>query len=366
MKQLLAFWPSLGPWYKRKCDFTGETILTNLSDKARFPVYKYEVFISDQRTPIEATYDPNQSFFAQLKKLQEANPRPHQIGENNENCFYCDDVWGCKSCYLSTSMLECENLFYSYRNLKGVDSIDLVFCFDVEKSISVTYGEKCYKTYYSLHVTNCRNSYFLYDCVNCSNCFMCWNLRNKEFCIRNEQYSKEEYKKKLEEYTLSSRTSIDILQQEFEQHVKDDALHKAVDNLNCEGVTGTYNINCKNSEELFFVQESQDCKNVFRAYQDSDCMDCGGLMDSQLCYMCSGVSYGHKLKFSAYSIRCQNSAYLDNCHSCNNCFGCVSLKRKEFCILNKQYTKEEYEKLLPQIIEKMRAPSSAGEADSEW
>ena len=38
---------------------------------------------------------------------------------------------------------------------------------------------------------------------------------------------------------------------------------------------------------------------------------------------------------------------------CSNSFGCIGLKRNEYCILNKQYTKEEYEKLVPQIIEKM-------------
>ncbi|MBU0627026.1 hypothetical protein KKG31_00025 [Patescibacteria group bacterium] len=78
-------------------------------------------------------------------------------------------------------------------------------------------------------------------------------------------------------------------------------------------------------------------------------------MDSQLCYMCSGVSYGYNLSFSAYSIRCQNSFYLDNCYDCKNCFGCISLKRKEFCILNKQYTKEEYERLVEEIKRKMQA-----------
>ncbi|MBU1757578.1 hypothetical protein KKG31_00030 [Patescibacteria group bacterium] len=115
--------------------------------------------------------------------------------------------------------------------------MDLVFCFDVEKSISVTYGENCYKTYYSLHVKNCRNAYFLYDCVDCSNCFMCRNLRNKEYYISNKQYTKEEYKKKVSEYKLSSRKTIKKLQQEFEQHVRKDAIHQSVDNINCENVT---------------------------------------------------------------------------------------------------------------------------------
>lgn len=34
-------------------------------------------------------------------------------------------------------------------------------------------------------------------------------------------------------------------------------------------------------------------------------------------------------------------------------FGCVGLRNKKYCILNKQYTKEQYEILVPQIIDSM-------------
>ena len=46
---------------------------------------------------------------------------------------------------------------------------------------------------------------------------------------------------------------------------------------------------------------------------------------------------------------------------CQNCFGCSGLKHAQYCILNKQYTKEEYESLAPQIIEKMIADGEWGE-----
>jgi hypothetical protein len=34
----------------------------------------------------------------------------------------------------------------------------------------------------------------------------------------------------------------------------------------------------------------------------------------------------------------------------SDCFGCVGLKKKKYCILNKQYTKEQYEELVAKII----------------
>ncbi|MDI6883360.1 MAG: hypothetical protein QMC93_02760 [Patescibacteria group bacterium] len=42
------------------------------------------------------------------------------------------------------------------------------------------------------------------------------------------------------------------------------------------------------------------------------------------------------------------------CISSSNLFGCVGLRHKQYCILNKQYTKEEYERLVPKIIEHMK------------
>jgi hypothetical protein len=50
-----------------------------------------------------------------------------------------------------------------------------------------------------------------------------------------------------------------------------------------------------------------------------------------------------------------DSQYCMNCHSSSNLFGCVGLRKKEYCIFNKQYSKEEYEDLKRKIIEHMKA-----------
>jgi hypothetical protein len=47
--------------------------------------------------------------------------------------------------------------------------------------------------------------------------------------------------------------------------------------------------------------------------------------------------------------------YCIDCQYSKDCFGCVGLQRKQYCILNKQYTKEEYETLVPKIIEHMKS-----------
>jgi len=44
-----------------------------------------------------------------------------------------------------------------------------------------------------------------------------------------------------------------------------------------------------------------------------------------------------------------------------HCFACVGLRNKQYCILNKQYTEEEYNILVPKIIEHMRKTGEWGE-----
>jgi len=144
----MAFWPSIGKWYKRKCDFSGETIVTNYPNSSDFPVYKSHYFESDDWERKSLEIDFQSPFFPQLKSLQSLIPRPHMLGINNKNCDYCDDAWSCKSCYLSISMLECENLFYSYRNIRCNNSSDLVFCFDSDQCYHLVNSTNCFKIKY--------------------------------------------------------------------------------------------------------------------------------------------------------------------------------------------------------------------------
>ena len=50
---------------------------------------------------------------------------------------------------------------------------------------------------------------------------------------------------------------------------------------------------------------------------------------------------------------CENLIYCTECKKTKDCFACSGLVEKQYCILNKQYTREEYESLVPKIIEHM-------------
>ncbi len=57
--------------------------------------------------------------------------------------------------------------------------------------------------------------------------------------------------------------------------------------------------------------------------------------------------------FSIFSWKNQDVEYTQHCHSSKSLFGCVGLRNKKYCIFNKQYTKEEYEKIRGKIIQQM-------------
>lgn len=56
-----------------------------------------------------------------------------------------------------------------------------------------------------------------------------------------------------------------------------------------------------------------------------------------------------------------NVRYSYNCNASDNIFGCVGLRRKQYCIFNKQYTKEDYEALVSKIVEHMKSTGEYGQ-----
>lgn len=60
-------------------------------------------------------------------------------------------------------------------------------------------------------------------------------------------------------------------------------------------------------------------------------------MQSQKCFFCRAPNNSKNIEYS------------DRLTNCSDCFGCVMLRNKQYCILNKQYTKEEYFEVIKKI-----------------
>jgi len=77
------------------------------------------------------------------------------------------------------------------------------------------------------------------------------------------------------------------------------------------------------------------------------------------------VDIGQNVDHIYWSFSCWDHAhynfYSSNCQSCSYIFGCSGLKHQSYCIFNKQYTKEEWETIVQQIIKKMQNEGTWGE-----
>ncbi len=187
------------------------------------------------------------------------------------------------------------------------------------------------------------------------------NLRNKEYFFENKPVSKEEFEKLKQR--LGSYQNLQETKERFKKF-KLQFPQKFIHGLQNENVIGDYLINCKNSEFCFDSANLWDCKYVFQAFDKlnnaMDIQECG---EAEKIYECAFSGYNSQnLLFTTHSLG--EPADLLYCYYCphsKNLFGCVSVQHKEYCILNKQYTKEEYETLVPRIIEHMRKTVEWGE-----
>ena len=361
VKLHLSFW-MFGKFRKGKSDLSEENMITVLPEKNRYPIYTLHEWHSDKWDAMDygMKYDPARPFFDQLKELQEKVPHPHQNGANNTKCDWCDDVWNSKNCYLSRSMEECEDLYYSYRNIKVKNSVDMTVCFGTEKSYDCADCHHSFRLFYSKHSRDCINSYFLYDCRNCQDCFMSWNLRNKQYCIENVQYTKEEYEEKLRSFDLGSYDSIQLLKDKFQKIIQSETVHRANFNLKTHNSSGNYLLDVKDCQNCNTISESEDCYNCIRGFKQKTNIDSDGCWFSELMGNSSCCLNGYAEKYCVWSSS-RYSEYLDLCLECENCFGCVGLKKKKYCILNTQYSKEEYDNLKDQIIADMRKRGEYGQ-----
>ncbi|MEK6615628.1 MAG: hypothetical protein AABZ32_05890 [Bacteroidota bacterium] len=185
-------------------------------------------------------------------------------------------------------------------------------------------------------------------------------MRQKEFYIFNQPYSEEDYRKKLKEYDFGSSAGLGKIKKEYSHWI----LQFPRKNMNLQ--------NCENCEgnDLFYSNESFHCFGLLKAdhakycYQGDMNMYSYDIFNSgrpNWCYEGLTPDDSYMTHFSWFSWKCKNVLYGINCHSSENLFGCVGLHRAKYCILNKQYSKEEYEALVPKIIEHMKKTGEWGE-----
>ena len=341
--------------YHRKCDITWENIISIYSPDKPYPVYELDEWKSDRYDPFEywRNYDFSKTFFEQLWEL--INETPKQSLFRSSSCVdspyinYCS--WMNK-CHLIFDSMESEDCIYGTKVSYCKNCLDCDYTIKSELCYSCNDCSNCYGLKYSSYSNDCRESEFLNDCIWCMNCFMCKWLRNKSYHIFNKEYSKEEYQ---EEVGKIKAKSIQELEEIFEKFCLDIPSRSCFINNSEDSSWNNLN-NCSSAQHCFDAFDIQDCKYCSRIFWSKDCYDYESWWhNTSKIYNCIWTgSHSSEVLFSV----CTMSKTLRVMYSilstgCSDCFGCVNMKDNQYCILNKQYTKEEYEELVPKIIEKM-------------
>lgn len=300
-------------------------------------------------------YDVNKSFFEQFHQLLKAVPWPSRDVQRLVNSDYSNQASDLKNCYLVFNTAKSENCLYGVASLGMRDSMDFYFCGASELCYELVNADNCYATFFSQDVSNCRNVWYSRDCHDCSDCFGCANLRSKKYCILNIQYSKEEYQEKIK--TITPGECYAFWNTQPYRYAQ--AVH------NSSNSVGEYLYNCKNAHECYQVIDAENvayCQNMSRGIKDSmDYTNWGN--NAELIY--ESISVGENARNLKFCFNCwpgsHDLEYCVNVMSSSDCFGCVNLRKKQYCILNKQHDRESFDKLKTRIIARMRDDGEYGE-----
>jgi hypothetical protein len=339
--------------------FTGEIIFSLYPEQANRKIITQEEWFSDSWDPRDYAreYDFSRPFFEQLFDLDTEVPIYGLNVTGMIRSEYCANASYLKDCYLIFNSNNTENSLYGNSVDRCRDCLDNSHISDSERCHECFWVQNCYQCYHTIMCVDSRNMWFSRDCLGCSDCFGCTNLRKASYCIFNQQYSKEEYFSKLKEMNLNTRSGIEEARKACREFWKTqpNKYHQGLMNLNS---TGAYVSHCKNVLDSYLVRNSEDMRycQYMLVPGNKNCMDVsvwGQNTENSYETSVSGEnSYNLKFTLDCWpNVRdCEYSMHLK---SSSDCFGCVGLKSAQYCILNKQYSKEEYFEMVDKIKKHM-------------
>ncbi len=354
-------------FYTCSCGLCGKRTMTEHPPHENRTVYCRDCWFSDKWDA--STYGRDADFsrpiLPQIQELISVVPRMNLLAEGtNVNSDYIHYAGYAKNCYLIMHADFCEDCYYGYGFKKNTGCVDgfynlsCQFCYD---SVDV---HSCYGLKGCQDCVNCSSSAFLRDCVGCKNCFLSVGLRNKEYVFENKQLTKKEYEAAMSKIDLGSYQQYQ-LHKSKRKEMEQGHPFKEFHGHTLENSSGDYLQKCKNTQQSFDCEDVEDgkflyqvvtgAKNVYDIYQYGL-----KLQESYECSIAGTDSYHILFSHNAHN-NCADLLYCWYAQSSKNCFGCANINRKQYCILNKQYTKEQYEELMPKIIDHMKANGEFGE-----
>ena len=349
--------------YRRPSSKSGQDIISVYTPTAPCPVYIHAEWYADDWVSPSLSVDERKPFFEQFADLQKIAPVVALLSNKQENAEYCHDVDRLKNCYLVFDAINCEDIYYSVRIYHSRSCIDCYWVMDSELLYDCVYVFSSYHSRYSFNCRGIIDSTFLFNCHNTRDSFMSSNLRNKQYYIRNKPYSKAAYEDFMRTLDLADPAVVAELKQEFRDQLLPSTPIPPAWLERTEDVQGNYLRSAHHVQDGLESFEVDNCQTIFQ---------CGQGKDITSSFMCNeNVERCHQsVATGINTFNASNCAFVWNSSNIEysylmmnskDCFGCIGLRNKQYHILNKPYSKEEYTITKQRLIEAMQQRGEYGQ-----
>jgi len=350
--------------YHRKSDLTGKQIVSIYASDKPYKVYDQDEFWSDRwdECSYGRDFDFGKTFSEQFAALGCDVPHQALFTTNVENSYYTNHTLNMRNCYLLFGGGDSQDCMFGRFVIFSKDTLDGLSLYSCQWCYEGIASQECYQCLYFMNCRQCSDCLMVEDCQNCKNCCLCFGLKGKEYCMLNEPLGKEEYERRMADLRPLTTEKVRLLRERL-HGLKARLPHRASHIFASEDCTGDMIFNSKNCQHSFDATDCEDCKYLCYTPKGLHSYDCTYNAPAGVQWVSeAGSTVGMTNAFSTFLCWYgDNNWYSRECHSCSNIFGCISMRRKKWCIFNKQYTQEEYERLVPKIIEHMRKTGEWGE-----
>ena len=340
--------------YKRKCDASGENIISIYSPDKWYKIYDQKFWRSDEWDPMDykKDIDFSKTFMEQFEVLIQEVPHIGVMTVGCENSVFTTGTGYCKNCYLICASEYAENCMYGRLYQTCKDSLDGENLFECDNTYQCVNCKKCTQCFYLTQSKECHECYLSEGLQWCSYCYLCTWLVNKSYCIENKQYTKEEFLEFFKKQNVWQQKEYN--DKRFKE-IRSNMILPQAEIINSQQSYGNELFDSNAIKIWYAVNSAENCSYISVAEKAKNCVDCDNMyVWPELCFNTLGALTAHDCICWYYIFNSQHVLYSYNIHNSNHIFGCSGLRNKSYCIFNKQYTKEEYEQLVPKLIEHMQ------------
>lgn len=293
-----------------------------------------------------------ETFYKELQYLIDTIPKSPTKTTNCENCEYANSISNSKNIFFGFDSASCEDSMYIADSFDCKDVIDCDYAVSSELCYESVDPFKAYNCDYMSYCANIRDSSYCHWCWRSNDLFGCVNLVGKSFCVFNRQLTEQDYRQAVAYYRKWPAEKILGIVEDLKKRYP---VTQTIEAFNENTTYGNYIHYNKNCYMCFDAAHDEDSAYLYDTFDAKICFDMTYTVDnSQASYEVVSSLRIFNSEYVLFSKNCIDSSYLFNCLDVKNSLGCVNLAHKQYCILNRQFTKEDYERISKDIKAMLR------------